>query len=75
MYAKYWLLDSNFVERMKRVNTSSWKVINIINDRFFVVEGWTILNQINKAGYTGAGVEPIGKTKIEMIQYINSMFK
>lgn len=72
--SKFWLVDVNELARMHRVNTSDWNVIEVINDRFFVVTGVSVLYQVHRAGYTGIGIEGLGYTDIEAIQHLNSIF-
>lgn len=69
----YWLVDANELARMNRVNTSDWNVLEVINDRFFVVKG-SVLYQVQRAGYTGAGIDALGANDIEAIQHLNSIF-
>ena len=71
--ANIWLIDSEALARMHRVNTTNWNVLEVINDRFFVVKG-SVLYQVQRAGYTGAGVEPLGASDIEAVRRLNSLF-
>ena len=73
--SKFWLVDANEIARMQRVNTSEWQVIEVINDRFFVVTGASVLYQVQRAGYTGLNIVGLGYTDIEAIQHLNSIFE